>query len=102
MSLGIGKFWALTRKWLVTSWFQPEKWLTQKKIMTSSEGELPVLEDYRKQAPSDFWVKFPFAPIPKETKTRIDRSALENIINRSTANWSHSKKVRSKRLMEDL
>jgi len=102
MAIGLSKFWALTRKWLFSKnpISAPSK--KQPNELKQTCSDLILLDSYRGAAPVEFWSKFPFAPIPSETRTRINRQALENLIDKWSPSWSHSKRVRSQKLMNDL
>jgi hypothetical protein len=64
--------------------------------------DIPTLDDYSKDAPDEFWEKFPHSPVPSGVTKRVDEKALASEIDKVKPLLTRHQIHRADRLLEDL
>jgi len=102
-SLGLSRFWGETEKWLSnTPLVVPLVQQSQKTAFEPKWRNIPVLSNYKEDPGTNFWKNFPSAEIPRSTRTKVNRKALEGLVSKFSPGWPYHKKKRAEKLLNDL
>jgi len=77
--LGLPHNWSRVRGWLTNRGIAKIGKIPVKQI-TLKNPEIPILENYAKEPPKDFWAKFPKAALPLKANSRIVVKELEDML----------------------
>jgi len=75
--LGIKPSWGTTQNWIRGS-FLPLLPVIAASVFVPKWPEIPVLADYRREPPEEFWQKFPSADLPNFPESRIRVAKLKS------------------------
>jgi hypothetical protein len=63
--------------------------------------EIPVLSDYRRPAPPEFWKVFPVSELPEDISSPVNVSALATMVEEVRGSWTNQQKVRAAKAIRD-
>lgn len=63
--------------------------------------EVPLLKDYKKPAPPEFWKLFPFSPMPEDISSPVNVTALATLVGQVEKQWSHQQVTRARKAIKD-
>ncbi len=77
--MGLPHNWSRVRGWLTNRGIAKIGKIPVKQI-TLKNPEIPILENYAKEPPKDFWAKFPKSALPLKANSRIVVKELEDML----------------------
>lgn len=99
--LGLPAAWSKVANWLShkTPMVIPD--MLAKEPLAKKCPEIPVLSDYRRPAPPEFWKVFPVSELPEDISSPVNVSALATMVEEVRGSWTNQQKVRAAKAIRD-
>jgi hypothetical protein len=100
--LGLPLDWARIQAWLDNSTLPHKLAAGEVEPKPRKFPEIPVMKDYDKVLPDDFWKNFPSYDLPKSAFTKVNIEVLDKKIESCKVNLLHSEYARAKKCVQYL